>query len=317
MTTAIVFPGQGSQAPRMAAGWAGHPAWDLVHRAEAVLDRPLGHFLLDAGCAPTATRDVQLCVVLTSLMGWEAARPLLGRPALFAGHSLGQVTALAAAGVLSFEDLVRLVDERGATTSAACRQYPGGGMVAVLGLPVEQVTWACAAAHGQCWVANDNAPGQAVLGGTQAGLARVLDRARDLGARKILPLKVEGPFHTPLMLPAVRRFGAFARGLDYRAPTAPILSNADGTVAPAGDWAWRLTEHLIAPVRWRQSQQFMVRTGIERIVEIGYGTTLTSIARRTVPDWIELVNIDGPAALANIDGPAARPPVAVPAGAAS
>ncbi len=314
MTDAIVFPGQGSQAPRMAAGWLDHPAWDLVRRAEQILDRPLGHFLLDADRAPTATRDVQLCVVLTSLMGWQAVRPLVGRPAVFAGHSLGQVTALAAAGVIGFEDLVRLVDQRGATTSDACRQH-GGGMVAVLGLPVEQVTWACAAAHGQCWVANDNAPGQAVLGGTHAGLARVVARARDLGARKILPLQVEGPFHTPLMLPAVWRFGAYARGLDYSAPSAPILSNADAALIRSGSWGWRLTEHLIAPVRWRQSQLRMVRSGIGRIIEIGYGTTLTSIARRTVPERIELVNIDGPAALAVL-APAPRRREPVPAGVA-
>jgi [acyl-carrier-protein] S-malonyltransferase len=313
MTTAIVFPGQGSQAPRMAAGWVDHPAWDLVRRAETVLDRPLRHFLLDADSAPTDTRDVQLCVVLTSLIGWQAARPLLGEPTLFAGHSLGQVTALAAAGVLDFDEVVRLVERRGATTAAACRQR-AGGMVAVLGLPIEQVTWACAAAPGQCWVANDNAPGQAVLGGTTAGLARVVARARELGARKVPPLQVEGPFHTPLMLPAVRGFAAFLRRLDYAAAAAPVLSNTDVAMVGSGSWSWRLSEHLIAPVRWRESQLLMARLGIERIVEIGYGTTLTSIARRTVPE-LELVNVDGPAALAAL-GAATAAPAGVTVGAA-
>ncbi|MDX3224999.1 ACP S-malonyltransferase [Streptomyces sp. ME19-01-6] len=309
---AVAFPGQGSQAPRMGAAWRDHPAWRLVERAEEVLDRRLAPFLLSADDVPVATRDVQVSVFLTSLMAWEALRPVLGLPVVFFGHSLGQISALTAAGVLDFDDGVRLVSHRGDVTDQVCRRQ-AAGMIAVLGLDRDHAVWACGAAPGECWVANDNAPGQIVLAGTDAGLLRVEARARELGARKVIRLAIAGAFHTPLMLAAKDPFAAYLRTIPFVGPSRPVVSNADASAVTSGDtWSRLLAEHLINPVQWRISQLRLPDLGVRSLVEAGYGTTLTSIARRTVPE-LETRNADGPKAVSALadelaPGPA-QPPV--------
>lgn len=314
---AVAFPGQGSQEPCMGAAWYGHPAWHLVERAEEVLGRPLAPCLLSADDAPTATRDVQVSVFLTSLMAWEALRPVLGTPVVFFGHSLGQLSALTAAGVLGFDDGIRLVAHRGDVTDEVCRRQ-SAGMAAVLGLDREHAVWACGAAPGECWIANDNAPGQIVLAGTDAGLRRVEARARELGARKVIRLEIAGAFHTPLMLAAVDPFAAHLRTLSFAAPSRPVVSNADALPVESGAvWARLLAEHLISPVSWRSSQLGLARQGVRSLVEAGHGSTLTGIARRTVPQW-ETRNADSPEAVAALaeelaSGPA-QTPVAEPVG---
>lgn len=296
MPAAVIFPGQGSQAPQMGLPWRHHPVWELVERAEEVLGRRLEPFLTSADEVPTATRDVQVSVFLVSVMAWEAIRPVLGLPLVFAGHSLGQVSALAAAGVVSFDDAVRLVAYRGEVTDEACREQ-AGGMFAALAMANDRASWACSAAPGECWLANDNAPGQVVLAGTRSGLRRVEARARQLGARKIIPLAVQGPFHTPLMLGAAERFGDYLRSVAFSAPSRPIVSNADARLVGTGPvWATLLADHLIHPVRWVASQHRLAGLGVDLLVEAGFGTTLTSIAERTVPG-MAAVNVDGPAAL--------------------
>src|SRR5437764_2910347 len=206
----------------MGAPWQHTPHWSMVTYAEQVLEQEVASLLLDEDPARLRhTREAQLAVFLTSLLAWESTRNTLGEISAFAGHSLGQLTALAAAGVLEFDDAVRLVARRGELTQAAA-DASGGGMAALLGADQTKAEAACAAAPDACWLANDNAPGQVVIAGTEAGLEAATESARDAGVRKVVRLDVDGAFHTPLMQPAADELASTLADIDFMAPTTPV-----------------------------------------------------------------------------------------------
>ena len=278
MGVAAMFPGQGSQSRGMGEPWVEDPAWSVVERAEEVLERPLRDLLLDDRLEHTA--DAQLAVVLVSLMAWQArdGEP----PVAFAGHSLGQLTALIAAAALTFEDGIRLVAHRAAVTDAAARRQPGR-MAALLGADETQVERALAAAPRECWLANDNAPGQVVLAGTPDGLATACDAARAAGVRKVVALHVDGAFHTPLMEPARVSLAAYLERVPFVPTTAPVVSNGDARAYRDGDgWRARLADHVVQPVRWRKSLGTLVELGATDFEEVGPGSTLAALAKRTL-----------------------------------
>jgi [acyl-carrier-protein] S-malonyltransferase len=286
---AVVFPGQGTQTPGMGAPWREHPAWKIVEHAEAALGEPLAPLLLDTPAEQLArTRNAQLAVLCTSLVAWEAARPMLDGVIAYAGHSLGQVTALIASGALSLEDGVRFAARRAELTQAAADAHPGR-MAALLGATVEQAEAACAAAPDGAWVANDNAPGQVVIAGTPAGIDQATARAKELGVRRATSLNVGGAFHTPLMRSARDGLVRTLEHLSFSAPTAPIVSNHDGA-AYADDpedrdgWRARLADHVTVPVRWRTSMETLAGLGATAFVEVGHGSMIAGVAKRTVPD---------------------------------
>lgn len=275
---AVMFPGQGSQSRGMGQAWLDEPAWSVVERAEALLDRPLGPLLVDDPLEHTA--DVQLAVVLASLMAWESRQG--DPPVAFAGHSLGQLTALIAAGAVTFEDGLRLVAQRAAVTDAAARGH-AGRMAALLGAEEGHVERALAAAPDQCWLANDNAPGQVVLAGTPAGLAAACDAARDAGVRKVVTLRVDGAFHTPLMAPARASLAGYLERIAFRPTAVPVVSNGDARPYSDGDgWRTRLADHVVQPVRWRESLATLVDLGATDLVEVGPGSALAGLAKRTL-----------------------------------
>ncbi|MDQ1481789.1 MAG: [acyl-carrier-protein] S-malonyltransferase, partial [Actinomycetota bacterium] len=228
MRVAMVFPGQGTQVTGMGAPWRDHPAWKILDEAERALDEPLQTLVLDAPADQLArTRDAQLAVLCTSLVAWEALRPLAHDIVAFAGHSLGQVTALVASGALSLDDGVRFAATRAELTQRAADEHPGR-MAALLGATVEQATEACEAAPDACWIANDNAPGQVVIAGTPEGLELAVARAKELGVRRATPLNVGGAFHTPLMASAAAGSAKALEGVPFSAPVAPLVANHDG-----------------------------------------------------------------------------------------
>lgn len=282
MAIAVLFPGQGTQTERMGEPWRGSPAWDVVERAEAALDQPLAHLLLDASAADLSrTREAQLAVLLTSLLAWEAVRDQLETPTAFAGHSLGQVTALIAAGALTLEDGVRLAVSRADCTQAAADATPGR-MAALIGAGPDVADEACAGLD--AWMANDNAPGQVVIGGTHAGVDAAVDRAKHLGVRRAIPLSVAAAFHTRLMAPAAESLARVLAATPLRPPCAPVVSNADArSYADADGWRIRLADHLVSPVRWRSSMETLAGLGVETFYEVGPGNVLAALARRTVP----------------------------------
>jgi [acyl-carrier-protein] S-malonyltransferase len=280
-----MFPGQGSQAVGMGTAWRDHPAWSVVTRAESALDEPLAPLLLDEPEGGlNRTRDVQLAVLLASLVAWEAVRDSLPAPVAFAGHSFGQVTALIAAGALSIEEGVRLAARRAELTQAAADRQEGR-MAALMGADGDQVSEACAAAPGECWLANDNAPGQIVIAGTVSGVERAAKAATEAGVRRVIPLNVGGAFHTPLMQEAADGLATVLAGVEFAAPSAPVVSNADAVPYTDGDgWRTRLAEHLVSPVRWRPSMTTLVsELSANNLVEVGHGSTLAGLAKRCVP----------------------------------
>jgi [acyl-carrier-protein] S-malonyltransferase len=282
---AVVFPGQGTQQSGMGAPWLDHPAWKIVEQAEAALGEPLAPLLLDATDEQLArTRDAQLAVLCTSLIAWEATRPLLDDVCAFAGHSLGQVTALIAAGVLDLETGVQFAARRADLTQQAADAHPGR-MAALLGATTEQAEEACAAAPDACWLANDNAPGQVVIAGTPDGIAAASAHAKTLGIRRVMALSVGGAFHTPLMASAADGLAIAVADIALRAPTAPIVSNEDSaSYYDADGWRARLPEHVTRPVRWRASMETLVGLGAKAFVEVGHGAMIAGVAKRTVPD---------------------------------
>jgi [acyl-carrier-protein] S-malonyltransferase len=282
---AMVFPGQGTQLPGMGAPWQEHPAWKLLEQAETALDEPLRALVLDAPAEQLArTRDAQLAVLCTSLVAWEAVRPLAHDIVAFAGHSLGQVTALVASGTLDLEDGVRFAARRAELTQRAADDHPGR-MAALLGATVEQGIEACEAAPDSCWIANDNAPGQVVIAGTPEGLEAAMARAKEIGVRRATPLNVGGAFHTPLMATAATGIAEALRDVQFARSESPVVANHDGAAyQDENAWRSRSAEHVTVPVRWRTSMETLAALGADAFVEVGHGSMIAGLAKRTVPD---------------------------------
>lgn len=298
MGVAIIFPGQGAQAPGLGTPWVDHPSWALVERAEKATGEELAPLLLDAPAEVlTRTREAQLVVFLASLLAWDAAGATLddidGEIVAFGGHSLGQLTALVAAGAIGFDDGCRLAARRARHTQDAADARPGR-LAALLGATLSQAQDSCAAAAGACWVANDNAPGQIVIGGTPEGIETASAKAKELGVKRVMALNVGGAFHTPLMQAAADAFASDLASAPFADTAVPVMSNHDALPhADGAGWPDRLTEQLIRPVRWAETMPALVELGATTFLEVGPGTTLTGLAKRAHPD-VTLRNIATP-----------------------
>jgi [acyl-carrier-protein] S-malonyltransferase len=280
---AVTFPGQGSQVAGFGRAWRDHPAWAVVEQAEAASGRALSPLLLDPDADLSRTEDAQLAVLASSLVVWEAARPYIGTPVAFAGHSLGQITALVAAGAVDPAAGLALAATRAAVTQQAADATPGS-LIALLGATPEQARDTVAHVD-EAWIANDNAPGQIVVGGTPTGIAAATAAARGAGVRKVRPLAVGGAFHTPLMGPAAVAFGEAVEAVEFAPLTAPVVTNHDATAHfSRRGWSERLATHLVRPVRWRETVDALAELGARRLVELGPGTTLTALAKRCRDD---------------------------------
>ncbi len=314
---AFTFPGQGSQRPGMGRPWVGHDSWELVDEASEVAGRDVGALLLDADAEVLKdTRNAQLTTFVSSLMVLDAVERLGIEPSFCAGHSLGEYTALTATGALSFEDGVRLVVERADAMHEAGTASPGT-MAAVLGLDDDLVEVACRRADAEVWVANFNAPGQVVIAGSPAGVASAGEHAKELGAKKIMPLQVSGAFHTPFMTAARDRLRNAIALASPRDVETPVISNVDAIAHSSGEeWSSLLSAQLSSPVRWKHCLLTMADLGVTGFVELGPGGVLTGMAKRTVenartisvstPDeldkLIEWVNASSPVGAAQLEG---------------
>jgi [acyl-carrier-protein] S-malonyltransferase len=278
---AFTFPGQGSQQPGMGRPWLDHESWELVGDASEAAERDIAHLLLDADADELrATRNAQLATFVLSSVVLDAVERLGIEPALLAGHSLGEYTALTAAGAVSFEDGVHLVVERGEAMQLAADGRPGT-MAAILGLDDEQADIACKRTNGDVWVANCNAPGQVVIAGSPEAIEAAGRVARELGAKRVMPLQVSGAFHTPFMSPARDRLLKAIGDCDWRPAIPPVIANVDAL--PHGDgaeWPALLDAQLTSPVRWRQTLLRLVDDGATILAELGPGTVLTGLAKR-------------------------------------
>jgi [acyl-carrier-protein] S-malonyltransferase len=291
MSTAFVFPGQGSQRVGMGADFLQRRP-DLADSYYRTADEILG-FPLSRLCwegpedALRETAVTQPALFLTGLVVLDILRAHDVEPDVVAGHSLGEYTAAVCAGVLPWEEALRLVALRGRLMGAVTEQVPGG-MAAVLGLDLVTVRSICeatAATTGQVVeVANDNAPEQIVISGQSDAVLAASEAAKESGARRVVPLRVGAPFHCSLMRGIEAEFAEALAAADFRDPAVPMISSV--TAAPltdADDVAATLHRQLTAPVRWTETVTAMADRGVDRFIEVGPGRVLTGLCRKTVP----------------------------------
>lgn len=278
LVTAHLFAGQGAQAVGMAADLPAGP----FERASELLGYDL-RALCTAGPQEKLDRtDVSQPALLVAAL---AAREAAGgpEPVCGAGLSLGEITALAAAGAIAFEDAVRIVKVRGEAMQAAC-DARAGGMASVIGLEPAKVASACEGA-GLVGVANLNGPGQVVISGEREALARASEACTRAGARRIIPLRVAGAYHSPLMEPAAAALREALGRVRFREPRWPVVSNV--TARPYGSAAEipdLLTRQLTSTVRFEECVRWMIaERGVRRIVEFGPGNVLTGLVRKIDP----------------------------------
>lgn len=304
MKTAYIFPGQGSQAVGM-----GHDLFDNFTAAREVFeaaDDALG-FSLSEMCFSGDEADLQLtantqpAILTSSIAAYHAAiAEGLPEPDYVAGHSLGEYTALVAAGVLDFADAVRTVRKRGTYMQEAV-PVGVGAMAAIMGLDVETIEAVCAeAAHGQvCSPANINSPSQVVIAGNTDAVNRACEMLKEKGAKRAIKLNVSAPFHCALMMPTQERLAADLSELRYGNFAFPILQNVDAAInSDESSVCDKLTRQVSSPVRWLQTIENMAASGVTKFVEIGPGKVLTGLVRQISKD-VTYANIENTESLRN------------------
>lgn len=279
---AFVFPGQGSQRVGMLDCFRGDVALErLLATAESLSGLPLGDIAAEGPDAALAdTRAAQPLLYLADWL-WSSRLDSAGiAPGLVAGHSLGELAALAYAGVFSVEAGLELVVTRSRIMAEVAAATPGT-MAAVIGMDRGTILAALDGASG-VWVANDNAPGQVVLSGTHAGIEWATGALTAAGARRIVPLSVAGPFHSPLMAPAGEAFATVLEGVSFGDARIPVIQNTAPEPASDADVIReRLGSQIVSPVRWTETMDALVASGVEVVVEAGPGSVLAGLARRT------------------------------------
>lgn len=304
-TIALVFPGQGSQTVGM-----GRAVRDAFPEARAVYDaadRALG-FPLSAACFDgpeetlRLTATTQPAILTTSLALLQALRARIpdldARVACAAGHSLGEYSALVAAGALPLEEAVRVVRRRGEYMQEAV-PVGEGGMAAVLGAPLEAVEAMCReAAEGEVLSpANLNAPDQTVVAGHASAVRRLPPIAKRLGARRVVDLPVSAPFHCALMRPARERLAPDLAALPLEDARFPVVTNVSAAPEREADrFRATLEEQVTAPVRWVETVRRIAALGAATLVEVGPGKVLTGLAKRIAPE-LTLLNVEDPASI--------------------
>jgi [acyl-carrier-protein] S-malonyltransferase len=291
MTFAFVFPGQGSQSVGMLNAFADHAAVkETLAEASDALGQDIGKLIAEGPAEElnltTNTQPVMLTAAVAVYRAWQAA----GGPAptVVAGHSLGEYSALVAAGAIAFKDAVPLVRFRAKAMQEAV-PVGEGGMAAILGLSDDDVRAACAeaSAAGVVEAVNFNAPAQVVIAGAKAAVEKACEIAKAKGAKRALPLPVSAPFHSSLLKPASDRLREYLANVAVGAPAIPVINNVD--VAIVNDPAAikdALVRQAASPVRWVETVQKMKADGVTRVVECGPGKVLAGLTKRIDGDIV-------------------------------
>jgi [acyl-carrier-protein] S-malonyltransferase len=297
----FVFPGQGSQSVGMGKAFcdAFPHLTQIYEEASAVLGYDIAALCFN-GPAETLnlTEHTQPALLVSSVAALRALHPTTITPAAVAGHSLGEYTALVAAGGLTFRDAVAIVQKRGRYMSEAVPAGTGA-VAALLGLAAEAVKEACreAASAGVVQAANFNSPGQVVIAGEKAAVERAIEIAKTKGCKKAVPLPVSVPVHTPLMQKAADRLAAALASIAWTDLRMPLINNAEAKpIVKAADIQASLVRQLPSSVLWEDSVKAMAAMGVKTFVEIGPGTVLTGLIRRIAPDATTL-NVNDPKSL--------------------
>ncbi len=288
MSYAILFPGQGSQSVGMGAdSFEAHPVL-LGETADSILGWSLRTLCLDGPAEDlTRTEHAQPALFAVSYALWLSFREAVGTfPIAAAGHSLGEYTALAAAGTLSFEDGLRLVAGRGKHMASAADMEPSG-MAALIGgdeALAERVVTENQSEGGRLQLANLNAPGQIVVAGGSADLEWLEEHGKDLGVRRVIPLKVAGGFHSSFMSPAAGYLAELTADVSFATPKFDVISNVTSRPHEPNSIGAKLVEQVTSPVRFEESLRNMAASGVSTFVHIGPGDVTAGLAKRTIPD---------------------------------
>jgi [acyl-carrier-protein] S-malonyltransferase len=296
VTVALIFPGQGSQQVGMGRALADSfaPARAVFEEVDAALGEALSTTIFEGPeDRLTLTANAQPALMAVSLatlrvLEAEAGLDVARHAAFVAGHSLGEYSALAAAGTLSVADAAKLLRIRGEAMQKAV-PVGEGAMAALLGLELEDARAVAeeAAEDGVCQAANDNAPGQIVISGSKAAVERAIALAKTRGAKRAILLPVSAPFHCTLMQPAAEAMREALGHVTFTAPKTPVVANVTATplTEPEAIRA-RLVEQVTGAVRWRESVAFMAGSGVTRFIEIGAGKVLTGLVKRIAPEAV-------------------------------
>ncbi|MCL2683780.1 MAG: ACP S-malonyltransferase [Synergistaceae bacterium] len=285
---AIIFPGQGAQEVGMGLDFRN--GWNVAQEAFDEVDEALGFKLSriilegpeDELIKTAVTQPAILVTSIAILRAVEREFGCRAEPRYFAGHSLGEYTALVACGVLSLGDAARLVHKRGALMQDAV-PVGAGAMSAVLGLEMEELAAICneAARDEVCSPANENSPGQIVISGNADAVARAGELAKSRGASKVIPLKVSAPFHCALMRPVADKLREEFGNCAWREPSVPIIANVDAKPkTEVGQIQEALYHQTFMPVLWAQGVRAMLSEGVGRFCEIGPGNVLSGLIKR-------------------------------------
>jgi [acyl-carrier-protein] S-malonyltransferase len=303
MTRAFTFPGQGSQAVGMGKELAeAFPAArEVFEEVNEALGQNLSKLMWEGpGEELTLTENAQPALMAVSLAAMrvlekEGGFALADKAAYVAGHSLGEYSALAAAGTFTLADTARLLKTRGQAMQKAV-PVGEGAMAAVLGLEFEDAKAVAEAASdvGVCQTANDNAPGQIVLSGAKAAVERAAELAKEKGAKRAMLLDVSAPFHCALMQPAADKMAEALGTVEMRAPAVPLIANV--TAGPVDDPETirkLLVEQVTGMVRWRESVAWLAENGVTSVVEVGSGKVLSGLAKR-ISKELTAANVGAP-----------------------
>ena len=303
MTKAFIFPGQGSQAVGMGKELAEQfaAARAVFDEVDAALNEKLSALMFEGPKDTlTLTQNAQPAIMATSIAALRVLESECGLriadAAYVAGHSLGEYSALCAAGALSLTDTARLLRVRGLAMQQAV-PAGRGAMAALLGADIAQATAIAAEATGDgvCSVANDNAPGQVVISGTKDAVERAIELAKAQGIKRAIMLEVSAPFHCPLMAPAAGIMQDALSATAMHAPDVPVVANvtAKAETDPARIKTL-LVEQVTGVVRWRESMEYLAQQGVAQVVEIGAGKVLSGLMKRIAPE-VNAVSIGLPA----------------------
>ncbi|MEK7293954.1 MAG: ACP S-malonyltransferase [Nitrospirota bacterium] len=297
----LVFPGQGSQSVGMGrALYDAHPAAQTIYKeASAVLGYDVAELCFNGPAERlNLTEYTQPALLTASIAALRTLEPAGLKPVAVAGHSLGEYSALVAAGGLTFTAAAVLVQKRGRYMAEAVP--PGSGLVAaILGLASDAVRDACreASSVGVVAAANFNSPGQVVIAGEKAAVEKAIEAAKARGAKKAIPLPVSVPVHTPLMQSAADRLAKDVEATSWSDLTAPLINNAEAkALRTAAEVKASLIRQLPSPVLWEDSIKTMHGMGVTTFIEVGPGTVLSGLIKRIVPD-AKTLNVQDPASL--------------------